>query len=83
VPKSTSNHYANFLLACKGQEKTRSPFEVAGPLSQVLCLGVIAQQLNAKLVFDPKTKQITNNKLANQLLTGAKPRKEWKQYYRL
>ncbi len=83
VPKSPSNHYANFLLACKGQEKTRSPFEVAGPLCQVFCLGVIAQQLNTKLIFDPKTKQITNNKLANQLLTGAKPRREWKYFYKL
>ncbi len=83
VPKSPSNHYANFLLACKGQEKTRSPFEIAGPLCQVFCLGVLAQQLNAKLIFDPKTKQITNNQLANQLLVGAKPRKEWKYLYKL
>jgi hypothetical protein len=83
VPKSPSNHFANFLLACKGQEKTRSPFEIAGPLSQVFCLGVLAQQLNTKLIFDPKTKQITNNPVANQLLTGAEPRKAWKQYYRL
>ena len=29
VPKSPSNHFANFLLACQGKEKTRSPFEVA------------------------------------------------------
>ena len=83
VPKSPSNHFANFLLACKGQEKTRSPFEIAGPLSQVFCLGVLAQQLNTKLLFDRNTKQITNHQLANQLLTGAEPRKEWKQYYKL
>lgn len=83
VPKSTSNHYANFLLACKGQEKTRSPFEVAGPLSQVFCLGVIAQQLNAKLKFDPKTKKFTNNKKANDLLVGSKPRKDWAYFYKL
>jgi len=83
VPKSTSNHYANFLLACKGQEKTRSPFEIAGPLSQVFCLGVIAQQLNAKLTFDPVKKRFTNNKLANQLLVGAEPRKGWKYFYKL
>jgi hypothetical protein len=83
VPESPSNHYANFLLACKGQEKTRSPFEIAGPLSQVFCLGVIAQQLNTKLIFDPKTKKITNNELANNMLVGAKPRKDWKQYYML
>ncbi len=26
VPKSPSNHFANFLKACMGEEKTRSPF---------------------------------------------------------
>jgi hypothetical protein len=83
VPKSPSNHFANFLKACKGEEKCRSPFEVAGPLSQVFNLGVLAQQLNTKLVFDRKKKQITNNKIANQLLVGTPPRKGWEQYYKL
>ncbi len=81
VPVSTSNHYANFLKACKGEEKTRSPFEIAGPLSQVFCLGVLSQMLNTTLKFDRKKKKITNNKLANQLLVGAPPRKGWEQYY--
>jgi predicted dehydrogenase len=81
VPLSTSNHFKNFLLACKGEEKTRSPFEIAGPLSQVLCLGVMAQQLNTKLLFDRKNKTITNNKVANELLIGPPPRKGWEQYY--
>jgi len=83
VPVSPSNHYANFLLACQGKEKTRSPFEIAGPLSQVFNLGVLAQQLDTKLVFDRETKQITNHKLANELLVGTKPRKEWKEFYKL
>lgn len=83
VPKSPSNHYANFLLACLGKEKTRSPFEIAGPLSQVFSLGVMAQKLNTKLVFDRETKKITNNSLANQLLVGLPPRKGWEQYYKV
>ena len=83
VPQSPSNHYANFLKACMGEEKTRSPFEIAGPLSQVFTLGVLAQHLNTKLLFDRKTKQITNNKLANQMLVGLPPRKGWEQYYKL
>ncbi|MBW8332193.1 MAG: Gfo/Idh/MocA family oxidoreductase [Prolixibacteraceae bacterium] len=83
VPVSPSNHYANFLNAVKGEEKTRSPFEIAGPLSQVFNLGVLAQQLNTKIVFDRETKQITNNKLANQMLVGAPPRKGWEQYYKM
>jgi hypothetical protein len=78
-----SNHFANFLLACKGVEKPRSPFSVAGPLSQVFCLGVIAQQLNARLKFDPETKQFINNPVANLLLRRGIPRKGWEEYYQL
>jgi hypothetical protein len=83
VPKSTSNHFANFLLSCKGEEKCRSSFDVAGPLSQVFNLGVLAQRLNTKIIFDRETKQITNNPLANVLLKGAQPRKGWEEYYKL
>lgn len=81
VPKSSSNHYANFLLACSGVEKTRSPFEVHGPLSQVFSLGVIAQRLNTKLYFDTRINQITNNAFANAMLAGVPPRKGWEEFY--
>ncbi|WP_076548918.1 Gfo/Idh/MocA family oxidoreductase [Maribacter ulvicola] len=83
VPKSPSNHFANFLKACKGEEQCRSSFDVAGPLSQVFTLGTLAQRLNTKLKFDRTTKRITNNDLANQLLVGAPPRKGWEEYYTL
>ncbi|MDR0728623.1 MAG: Gfo/Idh/MocA family oxidoreductase [Prevotellaceae bacterium] len=82
VPKSPSNHFANFLLACLGEEKTRSPFEIHGTLSQVFSLGVMAQRLNTKIVFDRKTKQVTNNAFANAMLTQAPPRKGWEEFYR-
>jgi len=83
IPDSPSNHYKNFLLACKGLEETRSPFHIAGPLSQVFNLGVIAAQLNTKLLFDMDKKVITNHPLANQMLVGKAPRKGWEQYYTL
>ncbi len=83
VPQSPSNHFANFLLSCMGKEKTRSPFSIAGPLSQVFCLGVLSQWLNTKLLFDRETQLITNNPVANQLLRGAVPRKGWEQYYKI
>jgi hypothetical protein len=83
APQSPSNHYANFLLACQGKEQARSPFAVAGPLSQVFCLGVIAQRLNQKIEFDVKTKQITNHPFANAMLTGAPPRTGWEEYYKI
>ncbi|HBL73611.1 MAG: oxidoreductase [Bacteroidetes bacterium GWF2_42_66] len=83
VPESPSNHFANFMLACKGQEECRSSFAVAAPLTQVMMLGVIAQRVNMKLILDSKKKQITNNKTANELLSGAPPRKGWEEFYKL
>ena len=81
VPKSPSNHYANFLLSCMGKEKPRSPFSIAGPLSQVFCLGVLAQWTGKKILFDRETKRIVNDPLINQLLCGELPRKGWEKYY--
>ena len=83
VPKSPSNHFANFLLACQGKETCRSSFAVAGPLCQAMAIGIIAQRVNAKLTFDPATQSITNHKLANEFLTGPPPRKDWEQFYKL
>jgi predicted dehydrogenase len=83
VPESPSNHFANFLLSCRGDEKPRSPFSVSGVLSQVFCLGVISQWTGEKVVFDPAKKQIINNPLANQLMWGATPRKGWEEYYKM
>ncbi|WP_264599376.1 hypothetical protein [Sphingobacterium kitahiroshimense] len=81
VPNSPSDHFANFLKGCKGEEKTRSPFEIAGPLSQVFCLGVIAQRLNTKLIFDSEKNEIVNDIFANALLAGPPPAKGWEEYY--
>lgn len=83
VPPTPSNHFVNFLRACRGEEKCRSNFAVAGPLCQAMAIGIIAQQVNAKVQFDRRTKRITNHKVADALLDGAPPRKEWESYYRL
>ena len=83
VPKSPSDHFANFLLSVMGREKPRSPFSISGPLSQVFCLGVISQWTGQKIIFDRETKQITNNPLANQLLWGTMPREGWEDFYRI
>lgn len=83
VLPTTSNHFLNFVRACRGEEKTRSHFGVAGPLCQAMAIGIIAQRVNAKLEFDPKKKRITNHKIADELLKGAPPRKEWEQFYKM
>jgi hypothetical protein len=77
-----SGHHENFLRACRGEEKTNSPFHVSGELTQVFMLGVIAQRLGGTLEFDPRTRRITNNDLADQMLRTP-PRQGWESYYRL
>lgn len=78
-----SNHHQNFILGAKGEEQTRSPFHISGTLSQMFCLGVIAQRLGGELEFDLQTRRITNNKIADALLEGPPPRKGWEEYYRV
>ena len=48
-----------------------------------MVLGVIAQHVNAQLKFDRASKQITNHPIANALLVGPPPRKEWESFYKL
>lgn len=85
VPRITgkfSNHHQNFVAACRGEEQTRSSFDVSGALTQVFMLGVIAQRLGGKLKFDPASKRFTNSDEANALLQRT-PREGWESYYKL
>ena len=84
-PEPTSDHYKNFLLAVMGREEARSPFSVTAPLSEVFCLGCIAQRLNRGVKFDPAKKQFLGDDEANALLKGSKgtPRKGWEEFYKV
>jgi len=79
------DHYVNFLASVMGDDKTHSPFLVGAPLSEVFCLGCIAQRLNRSFKFDPVKKQVVGDEVANELLKGAKgtPRKGWEEFYRV
>lgn len=83
VPASPSNHYLNFIKACMGEEKTRSPFQIFAPLSQIFSLGIIAIRRNKKLIFNRDTNEIVNDKFANSMLTDVPPRKGWESYYKI
>lgn len=77
-----SNHYENFINSVLGEEKTRSPFSVAGPLCQMFALGCIAQRLGGEFHFDRKSKQITDNPTANSFLKDD-IRPGWEEYYKI
>ncbi len=81
--KAGSDHWRNFLLAVKGEEEARSPFRVTAPLSEVFCLGVIAQRLNRGFKFDPVARKAVGDAEVGILLKGPAPREGWEEYYRV
>jgi predicted dehydrogenase len=70
-------HYRDWIRAAKGGTPACSNFSVSGPFVQWMLLGVIAMQVEGKLMWDAQKKRITNNEEANNLLMP-KFRKGWK-----
>jgi predicted dehydrogenase len=63
------NHSANWIMACKGQDKAMSSFDYTGPLSEVVVLGNIALlHPGADLSWDSTKMEITNHEAANKSL---------------
>jgi predicted dehydrogenase len=64
VPKTmqrSPGHYEEWLLACKGGPKPISNFEYAGPLTEIVLLGVLALRAPGKrLEWDSAKLQVTN-----------------------
>lgn len=62
-------HFANWTLACKGEDKAMSSFDYTGPLSEVVVLGNIALlHPGVTLKWDAEKMEITNHEAANRSL---------------
>ncbi len=60
------NHFQNWTLACKGDDKAMSSFDYAGPLSEIIVLGDVALlHPGVTLDWDSKNMKITNHQAAN------------------
>jgi predicted dehydrogenase len=81
-PQRNSNHYANFFLAIKGEEKVRAPFSIGGPLNQMFNLGVISQMLGGDIHFNRNHNEIIGNPQASALMDPP-PRSGWEEFYKL
>jgi predicted dehydrogenase len=73
-----SNHWDNWLLAIKGQEKCRSNFAYGGRLTEAMHYGNIALHLNRALNIDPATRSILGDEEATSLMHGPAAREGWK-----
>ncbi len=63
------NHYHQWVDACMGKGETTASFNFAGPLTEALLLGVVANRFpGEKLLWDAGKLQVTNIDEANKLL---------------
>ena len=71
------DHYVAWADACRGEGKTTSHFDYAGPLTETVLLGTIAIRIPGEtLRWDAADLKITGSAAANALLTKAY-RKGW------
>jgi hypothetical protein len=62
-------HHEDWINACKTDTPASSNFNYGGPLTETVLLGALASRFpNQKLIWNPKTMTITNNKEANALI---------------
>ncbi len=77
IPRvAQGNHYKDWIDACKGGRAACSNFDYAGPFTEWVLLGSIAQRFDDKLLWDGGKGQFTNKPEANQYLTR-EYRKGW------
>jgi hypothetical protein len=68
IPRSPG-HYEEWLLACKGQGKTMSSFDVSGPLTETVLLGVLAMRVpGERIEWDGPNLRVKNLPDLNQHL---------------
>ena len=64
----TENHHREWADACKGRGKTFSPFEMGGPLTELMQLANLACLVQGTIEFDPIAGKVLNNDAANALV---------------
>ena len=68
----SEGHHKEWILACKGEKAydyPRSCFKYASKLTESALLGTIAQKVGGRIEYEAKTQTITNNPIANAMVT--------------
>ncbi len=61
-------HHREWVEACKGNGKTFSPFEIGGPLTELMQLVNLATLVQGPIEYDAISGRVLNSKLAQQLV---------------
>ncbi|MDA3924943.1 MAG: Gfo/Idh/MocA family oxidoreductase [Kiritimatiellae bacterium] len=68
IERCKSNHYLEFVNACKGTEHTYSDIDHSVPMLEGMLVGCAAQQVPGKLVWNSRKQKFIGNEAANDLL---------------
>ena len=72
LPKPTlprvayEDHEMNWIDAIKGQQEISCPFDYAGPLTEVMLLGIASLRAGGKILYEAQGMKITNTPRANE-----------------
>ncbi|HWP87020.1 MAG TPA: hypothetical protein VNM70_04015, partial [Burkholderiales bacterium] len=66
-----TSHEMNWIDAIRGTQKTTSPFEYSGKLTEIMLLGVAALNAGKKIHYDGANMKITNVPNSDALLKRA------------
>ncbi|MBN1359843.1 MAG: Gfo/Idh/MocA family oxidoreductase [Sedimentisphaerales bacterium] len=66
--RGASEHYQEWIRACKGGSKPLSNFDYSGPMSEAVLLGNVAARAGQKLEWDGPAMKVTNLPEANRWL---------------
>lgn len=73
-PRIKGGHYRNWVDSIRKGVKASSDFSYAGPFTEVVLLGVIAQRLGRTLNWDGQAGKFIGDDEANQLIKAPAPR---------
>jgi predicted dehydrogenase len=74
---TTTDHYLQFVEACRGNGKTSAPFDYSGPLTEAVLLGCLATRFPGRtLEWDAAGLRVTNVEEANRFVRR-RYRKGW------
>jgi len=68
IPRVQGGPFVEWARACKGGPTPGSHFDYAGPFTETVLLGVLAQRMQRRLEWDPTALRVRNLPEANQYL---------------
>jgi predicted dehydrogenase len=66
LPRVPDSHEQDWIRACKSGKPAGADFAYSGPLTEICCLGNVAQRVDARIDWDAENMQVTNLPEANR-----------------